>query len=98
MEVKEMSKRRKTRRICITVPEAFYAELLDQAEITGLSMSRLAWLRLKRNRCLIVPTDVRKTLVRVEQMLQADQKISFADRAVLEHIMDNINFLIKEGS
>lgn len=92
-----MTKRRKTRRICITVPEAFHEELLDQAEITGLSMSRLAWLRLKRNRCLIVPTDVRKTLRHIEQMLQANQKISFADRAALEHLMDDMKFLIKGG-
>lgn len=90
-----MSKRRKTRRISITVPEAFHENLVDLSEITGLSISRLAWLRLKKSRCIIVPTEVACLLRNVERMLQAGNGLSYSDRAMLENVVDDLKFLIE---
>ena len=97
LEVMQM-KKRKTRRISVTVPEIFYESLADQAELTGLSLSRVAWLRLKRNRCLLVPVDVGKTLERIERMLRvSEDRLAYEDRALVESLVKRIELFWENG-
>lgn len=89
-----MRKKTATCRLCVTIPVAFYAVLADQASVSGLSMSRLAWLRLKRHRSIIVPTEVTRTLQSIERMLRTGRGLSYADRALIEACLSRIrNFL-----
>ena len=91
-------KKRKTRRISVTVPAVFYESLADQSEITGLSLSRVAWLRLKRNRCLLVPVDVGKTLERIERMLRvSENRLAYEDRAMVESLVKRIELFLENG-
>lgn len=91
-------KKRKTRRISVTVPEVFYEGLADQAELTGLSLSRVAWLRLKRNRCLLVPVDVEKTLERIERILRvSEDRLDYEDRALVESLVKRIELFLENG-
>lgn len=84
-----------TRRICITVPALFYDSLTEMAEITGLSRSRVAWLRLRKNRCTIVPTEVTKTLRSIERMLRAGKELSYADRVQIESLVKRLSEFVE---
>lgn len=85
-----------THRICITVPALFYDSLTEMAEITGLSRSRIAWLRLRKSRCTIVPTEVTKTLRSIERMLRTGKGLSYADRAMIEQDLSRIRNFLKD--
>lgn len=84
-----------THRICITVPALFYDSLTEMAEITGLSRSRIAWLRLRKSRCTIVPTEVTKTLRSIERMLRAGKELSYADRAQIESLVKRLSEFVE---
>lgn len=90
-----MHKRTQTHRICVTVPVPFYDSLLEMAEITGLSLSRLVWLRLRKSRCTIVPTEVTQTLRSIERMLRAGKGLSYADRAQLESLVKRLSEFVE---
>lgn len=94
-----MKKKRKTRRISVTLPSDLYEDFVERSHLSGLSISRIAYLQLKnRKQIMVVPASVLQILAELKEKLmtlEAEVPLSKNDIANLRYslrlIHDNVD-------
>lgn len=87
-------KKRKNVRISVTIPLDLYKDFVERSRLSGLSISRLAFLQLKSHKsAVIVPVEILKGIRRIERLQkQLESGIKFAPETA-EALMDDIKLL-----
>ncbi len=96
------SKRLRGKRITVTLPQELYDDFKERALNTGLSMSRLVYLRLKKSgNMVLVPRyvlDELKQLNKIFRRIESEGMINANDRELLMSVIElesKISFDIK---
>jgi len=86
------SKRSRGKRITVTLPQELYEDFKERSLQTGLSMSRIIYLRLiKRGNMVLVPRyvlDEIKKLNETYRRIEADGVINVNDRELLMRVIE----------
>ena len=86
------SKRLRGKRITVTLPQELYDDFKERALQTGLSMSRIIYLRLiKRGNMVLVPHDVLDELKHLNETyrrIEAEGVVNVNDRELLMRVID----------
>ena len=86
------TRKQKCHRIMVSMPPAMFADFKEKAEQSGLSMSRVIYLRLKtKGSMILVPQSILKgvqQLVRLHERILATGVLSEEDRQLLLRIID----------
>ena len=86
------SKRSRGKRITITLPQELYLDFKEKSKETGLSMSRLVYLRLKKSgNMVLVPRyvlDELKQLNKIFRRIESEGMINANDRELLMRVID----------
>lgn len=86
------TRKQKSRRIMVSMPSAMFEDFKEKAEQSGLSISRVVYLRLKSKGSLIlVPQSILKCvqhLVGLYKRILASGVLSEADRQLLLRVTD----------
>lgn len=87
-------KKRKNVRISVTIPLDLYKDFVERSRLSGLSISRLAFLQLKGHKpAVIVPVEILRGIRRIEQLQkQLESGIRFAPETA-EALRDEIQLL-----
>jgi|GEM_PF-2739786 len=72
-------KKVKMKRLSVSLPTDMMEDICDQADIAGISRSRLVYLRLRKRGAIIVPTIIWQELQSINQKLQKIQKQTDSD-------------------
>ncbi len=84
--------RPKMRRIMVSMPPEMYADFKEKADQSGLSMSRVIYLRLKnRGNMVLVPHllfQAVQHLVEVYERIVSTGVLSEADRQILQRVVE----------
>lgn len=84
-----------TRRISVTLPSDLYEDFVERSHLSGLSISRIAYLQLKnRKPVMVVPSSVLQILADLKgklEILEAGLPLSGNDIANLRYSLKLIN-------
>lgn len=83
--------RPKMRRIMVAMPPAMYADFKEKADQSGLSMSRIIYLRLRNRGSMVVPDEVHRMvehIVSIFDKIVAEGVLCDTDREYLRRIVD----------
>jgi hypothetical protein len=78
-EIVMKRKKVKMKRLSVSLPTDMMEDICDQADIAGISRSRLVYLRLRKRGAIIVPTIIWQELQSINQKLQKIQKQTDSD-------------------
>lgn len=86
--------KKQTIRISVTIPKDLYLDFVERSRLSGLSISRIAYLQMKsRKPPIIVPVEILKGIRRIERLQkQLESGIKFAPETA-EALMDDIKIL-----
>lgn len=82
----------KSHRIMVSMPQVMFADFKEKSDQSGLSISRIIYLRLKtKGSMILVPQEILhllRQLVEIYERISAAGKLAESDRLILQRIID----------
>ena len=83
-----------THRVSVTLPEEMVYEFKEKSKMTGLSISKLIYYRLRSNKpIIIVPQDVQNSIGYLVSLIKNAERTKNFNPEIIEYLKEYLNFV-----
>ena len=84
----------KTSRVSVTLPEEMVYDFKEKSKLTGLSISKLIYHRLRSNKpIIIVPQDVQSSIGYLVSLIKNAERTKNFNPEIIEYLKEYLNFV-----